>query len=93
MGKLLSELSQEFAKASGDYLQLVRLMARRIGETLGDYCSIRMIAAGGEWMELEAALFHRDAAIVDQIQARLREDGPLRATEGIIIGRSETGLP
>ena len=45
--RLLSELTREFAAATGDYRGLLALVARRLGETLGEGCSIRMIAPAG----------------------------------------------
>ncbi|MFO0750532.1 MAG: GAF domain-containing protein [Myxococcota bacterium] len=81
--RLLSELTREFAAATEDYRGLLALVARRLGETIGENVSIRMLAAGGEWFEPESATSFTDPELEADFRRSMR-DNPQHVTEGIL---------
>ncbi len=60
--EIVSNAAHEFASASGDVAALLGLVSRRIAETIGDACSVRLISDDREWLEPSASFYHRDAA-------------------------------
>jgi signal transduction histidine kinase len=58
--EVLSRTAHEFAASSGDIDTVLSLVARRLGEILGDGCSVRLISADGLWLEPSASFYHRD---------------------------------
>jgi two-component system cell cycle sensor histidine kinase/response regulator CckA len=61
--RLLGDASQEFSEATGDYDRLLDVIARRLGELLGDLCTIRAVSEDGKMLE-RGAVYHRDPEIV-----------------------------
>ena len=49
--QVLADASREFAAATADLDQLLDVVARRLGELVGDMCAIRAVTADGEWLE------------------------------------------
>jgi hypothetical protein len=58
--RLLTELAQEFAAATSDYQRLLDLVTRRMGELLGEMCSIRFLDETREWLETTGSIYHPD---------------------------------
>ncbi|HET9626450.1 MAG TPA: ATP-binding protein [Kofleriaceae bacterium] len=58
--EILARTAHEFAAASGNIDGLLALVARRLGEILGDGCAVRLISADGLWLEPSASFYHRD---------------------------------
>jgi two-component system cell cycle sensor histidine kinase/response regulator CckA len=61
--RLLAEASHDFSEATGDYEQLLAVIARRLSEVVGDLCSIRAMSEDGAYLEAGAA-YHRDPELV-----------------------------
>ncbi|MCX5742118.1 MAG: GAF domain-containing protein [Proteobacteria bacterium] len=78
---LLSDLTREFARSTGDYQALLALIARRLGERLGDICLIRMITDGVSFGEV-GGLYHPDPALEAELRAYNRAT-PQRVDEGV----------
>ena len=62
---LLADASQEFSEVTGDYDRLLDVIARRLGELLGDLCTIRAVSEDGKMLE-RGAVYHRDPETVAQ---------------------------
>ena len=60
----LADASQEFSGATGDLRHLLDVVARRLGEAVGDLCTIRTLTDDGEWLEPGGAGYHADADLV-----------------------------
>jgi signal transduction histidine kinase/CheY-like chemotaxis protein len=58
--RLLSELTRVFARSTGDYHLLLNLIAKRLGEILGETCLIRIIPAEGDHFGTVKGLYHPD---------------------------------
>jgi signal transduction histidine kinase len=79
---LLHELTDELARMTGDYRGMLDVLARRLGEVIGEACVIRVLRADGRGFEQEAAVYHRDP----ELQAFHRESlrrYPELAEEGL----------
>jgi two-component system, cell cycle sensor histidine kinase and response regulator CckA len=57
---LLVEAAQEFAATTHDYERLLEVIARRLGQVVGDLCGIRILSEDGQWLEPTGAVYHRD---------------------------------
>jgi PAS domain S-box-containing protein len=79
--RLLADAAHDFSEATGDYDRLLGVIARRVGESLGDLCAIRGVSEDGVWLEL-GQVYHRDAETADWIR-RLSASQPQRVGEGI----------
>jgi signal transduction histidine kinase len=60
--EIVSNAAHEFASASGDVAALLELVSRRIADTIGDACTVRLISDDREWLEPSASFYHRDEA-------------------------------
>jgi signal transduction histidine kinase/ActR/RegA family two-component response regulator len=80
--RLLSELSQEFAAATGDYRVLLDLVARRMGEVVGEAAAIRMITDDGQSFEALGSVFDPDPARLAYLLATMQAE-PQRIGQGI----------
>jgi signal transduction histidine kinase len=58
--EVLSTTAHEFASSSGNIGMLLELVARRLGEILGDGCAVRLISQDGAWLEPSASFYHHD---------------------------------
>jgi PAS domain S-box-containing protein len=58
--EILSSTSHEFAAASGEIDLLLTLVARRLGEIIGEGCAVRLISHDGAWLEPSTSFYHRD---------------------------------
>ena len=63
--RMLAQASREFAATTDDYDRLLELVARRLGELVGDMCVIRCVTADGGWLESNGAAYHRDPTLLD----------------------------
>jgi PAS domain S-box-containing protein len=76
----LAELSQLLAEVSQDYPKLLDTIVQHITEAIGDGCSISLVSANREWLEL-AAISGPDPQTT-QAYLQLRKSQPLRVNEG-----------
>ncbi len=53
--RILADASQAFASVGNDYQAMLQAVVQLIADTLGDTCSLRLISADGEWLELVAS--------------------------------------
>jgi two-component system cell cycle sensor histidine kinase/response regulator CckA len=60
--RVLAETTRELAHATSDYASLLDLLAKRLGERVGELCVIRLLTSDGEWLEA-AGVYHPDEAI------------------------------
>ena len=60
----LVESAREFSEATDDLAALLEVVARRLGELVGDMCAIRAVTADGEWLEASGGVFHRDPELL-----------------------------
>jgi two-component system cell cycle sensor histidine kinase/response regulator CckA len=90
--RVLNELSRELAAATGDSQRLIEVAAERVGQILGDMCSIRLVADDGEGLATGGALYHPDPAIAAVLRAALFAT-PLRPGEGMAGHVLATGEP
>ncbi|MDB4989282.1 MAG: hypothetical protein JWN04_4460 [Myxococcaceae bacterium] len=86
----LAEVSREFSSSSGDLGQLLELVARRLGELLGDMCAIRATSDDGEWLEATGAVFHANPAMLAATR-ELMQSGRQRIGDGVSGGVARTG--
>jgi signal transduction histidine kinase/CheY-like chemotaxis protein len=80
--RLLSELSQEFAAATGDYRVLLDLVARRMGEVVGEAAAIRMITDDGQSFEALGSVYDPDPARLAYLLETMEAE-PHRIGQGI----------
>jgi PAS domain S-box-containing protein len=80
--RILAGASHEFSAATDDYHRLLDLVARRLGESVGDICAIRAISEDGEWLESSGAVFHRDPALLEATRT-VMTSGRQRIGEGL----------
>jgi two-component system, cell cycle sensor histidine kinase and response regulator CckA len=57
---LLVEAAHEFSATTHDYDRLLEVIARRLGQVVGDLCGIRILSEDGQWLEPTGAVYHRD---------------------------------
>jgi two-component system cell cycle sensor histidine kinase/response regulator CckA len=62
--RILAEAAHEFSAATYDYDRLLELVARRLGEEVGDLCCIRMVTEDGAWLEAGGPVHHRDPELL-----------------------------
>jgi PAS domain S-box-containing protein len=87
--RLLSELAHEFSAATGNEQGLLELVARRLGEVVGECCNVRLIAADGEHFDPRTAIFDPDAERGRYLQEFI-DSQPQGISEGL-TGRAVTG--
>ncbi len=80
--EILSRTSHELAGAEGDVTGLIELVARRLAEIIGEGCTVRLLAEGGETTDSRAAFFHVDPVICAAARAALAS-GPHPLGAGI----------
>ena len=90
--RVLSEASREFSAATYDYDHLLDVVARRLGEIVGDMCAVRVTSADGEWIESTGATYHRDPELrgtMREVMSMARQ----RVGEGVSGRVVATGQP
>src|SRR4029077_10574838 len=88
----LPERTREFARSTGDYHVLLDLVARRLGEIVGETCVIRMLTPDGEYFETIDGLYHPDASLVQEWRDYLHSTRQ-RYDEGLTGRVLSTGQP
>ncbi len=78
---LLADSARDFSEATGDYVRLLAVIARRVGEGLGALCAIRAVSEDGLWLEI-GEVYHHDAEAVAWVR-RLSASLPQRVGEGV----------
>jgi len=89
--RLLADASQEFSEATGDYDRLLDVIARRLGELIGDLCAIRAVSEDGRMLE-RGVVYHRDPEIVAQSRDLLASH-PQAVGEGVTGRVAASGQP
>jgi two-component system cell cycle sensor histidine kinase/response regulator CckA len=89
--RLLADASHEFADVTGDYDRLTAVIARRLGEIIGDLCTIRAVSEDGAMLE-SGAVYHRDPEVVAWANSVLTTH-PQRVSEGVMGGVAASGQP
>jgi PAS domain S-box-containing protein len=88
--RFLAESSHEFSAATSDLHHLLEVVARRLGELVGDLCVIRAVSDDGEWLESTGAAYHRDPALLEATREVMLSDRQ-RVGEGVSGRVAATG--
>lgn len=67
--RALAEASEEFSSATFDHDHLLEVVARRLGELVGDMCTVRALTEDGEWLESKGGVYHVDPALLAETRA------------------------
>ncbi|MGD0675102.1 MAG: PAS domain S-box protein [Polyangiaceae bacterium] len=89
--RLLADASHEFADVAGDYARLTAVVARRLGEIIGDLCAIRAVSEDGATLE-SGAVYHRDPGVVAWADSLLASR-PQRVGDGVMGGVAASAQP
>jgi PAS domain S-box-containing protein len=87
---ILSAASHEFSAASGSVDELLSLVARRMGQVLGEGCAVRVLSGDGEWLEPSAHVYYIDAALGEAAR-RIIASERQRVGEGLVGRVAATG--
>jgi PAS domain S-box-containing protein len=90
--RTLSDLAREMTVASSDYQRLIDLFTQRMGELIGEGCTLRLVSKDQQWVEASSSVFHTDPAKAREIRAAMRE-WPLRVGEGFVGRVVASGTP
>jgi PAS domain S-box-containing protein len=88
--RVLSEATRAFAEATRDPQALLDVIARRLGELVGDLCVIRAVTEDGAWLESTGAAYHRNPELLEATR-QLMMSGRQRVGEGISGRVAATG--
>ncbi len=88
--RALAEASHEFSAATCDLDRLLDVVARRLGELVGDLCVIRPLTEDGEWLESAGAAYHRDPDLLEATR-EVMLSGRQRLGEGVSGRVAATG--
>ncbi len=80
--RVLAEAAHEFSSATYDYPRLLDVVARRLGELVGDLCAIRAVTEDGEWLEATGAVYHRDPELL-AVAMEVQKSSRQRVGEGL----------
>ncbi|HET9625360.1 MAG TPA: ATP-binding protein [Kofleriaceae bacterium] len=89
--EVLSRTSHELAAASGEVAAVLELTVRRLGEVIGDACTIRMISDDAAWLEPTRAFYHPDPELRAFALGALGPGGESRSPVGQGIGGQVAG--
>src|SRR5580704_1641508 len=90
--RILAEASHEFSASTSDHHHLLEVVARRLGELVGDMCVIRAVTEDGQWLESTGAAYHRDPRLLAATR-EIMSSGRQRVGEGISGRVAATGKP
>ncbi len=90
--QIIAESARDFSAATSDIGHLLDVVARRLGELVGDMCVIRPVSEDGEWLELTEAVYHRDPELLATAREILSSDRQ-RVGEGFVGRSAATGQP
>jgi len=88
----LSRIGHELVGASGDIEVVLELATRRLGETVGEGCAIRLISDDGAWLEATDVFFYPDPGkreMAGRLLATIRQ----RVGDGIAGRVAASGTP
>lgn len=88
----LSRIGHELAAASGDIEVVLELATRRLGETIGEGCAIRLISDDGAWLDPTDVFFYPDPdkrEMAGRLLATIRQ----RVGDGIAGRVAASGTP
>jgi signal transduction histidine kinase/CheY-like chemotaxis protein len=68
--RTLIGLAREWAAATGDQRGLIDLVTRRLGEIIGECCTIRLVEDGK--LEAMRSVYHPDPAYIDRVRETIR---------------------
>jgi PAS domain S-box-containing protein len=80
--RILTDAARDFAATTFDLEVLLQVVVRRLGEEVGDLCSLRMTSDDGQWLESRGAIYHRDPELLAAARAGM-VSGRQRVGEGI----------
>jgi two-component system cell cycle sensor histidine kinase/response regulator CckA len=60
----IADASRAFSAATGDLDHLLDVVARTLGELVGDLCAIRAVTEDGEWLESTGAVHHKNPELL-----------------------------
>jgi PAS domain S-box-containing protein len=80
--RILAQACQEFSASAYDTVQLLHVVARRLGDLVGDLCVLRAISGDGRWLESTGAAYHRDPELLEATRG-LMHSTRQRVGEGI----------
>ncbi len=89
--RILAESAHAFAEATTDVERLLKLVARRFADLVGDGCYLRLVSSDGTSLE-PVATYHPDPEI-ERFLRETTDNVPLRVGEGISGRVVETGDP
>jgi PAS domain S-box-containing protein len=89
--RFLAEAAHEFSATTYDYDRLLDVVARRLGEHVGDMCVIRAATEDGEWLESTGAVYHRDPELLEATRELM--SSRQRVGEGVAGRVAATGQP
>jgi len=87
----LAEISQTFAKASLDYEAVLKTVARRVAEMIGDACVVTLLSEDGQW--LNPVAFHHPNPEAENSMRELLASKPYPVNSGIVGRVAQTGQP
>jgi PAS domain S-box-containing protein len=90
--EILSNTAHEFAASHGEIGTLLELVARRLGEIIGDGCAVRLISDDGAWLEPSTSFYHRDPETRELARHVLGTERQ-RLGEGLAGRAAATGEP
>ena len=88
--QILAEAAREFSATTDQLDRLLDVVARRLGDLVGDLCTIRSISEDGAWLESTGAVYHRDPALLVATRA-IMSSGRQRVGEGVSGRVAATG--
>jgi PAS domain S-box-containing protein len=90
--RIITQAAHEFSSTTYDQERLLDVVARRLGELVGDMCAIRATSEDGEWLESTGAVYHRDPELLS-LTREVMLSGRQRVGEGISGRVAASGQP
>ncbi len=90
--RVLADCARDFSAATYDPGVLLDVVARRLGELVGDMCAIRAITEDGQWLESAGAVYHRHPELLQAARTAMLS-GRQRVGEGLAGRVAATGKP
>jgi PAS domain S-box-containing protein len=89
--EVLASTAHEFVVYSGGIGPLLDLVVRRLGEIIGDGCTVRLLSPDRAWIEPTASIHHADPTILE-LARRMTTADRQRVGDGISGQVAETGV-
>jgi PAS domain S-box-containing protein len=90
--QIISSTSHEFASATGGVDDVLALVARRLGQILGEGCFTRLLSDDGQWLEPSTAFYHPDERVRESVRNVIGAQRQ-RVGEGLAGRVAEIGSP